>query len=188
MGLRHVIQYLRTEHQTLLNLSSRLDKHLTSASKNDFAEHSKSLSELRSLGRGFRAVVRHCSEQDDDVESVFQQYLHQDDCTRIVDEHLKLLHAVTNFKEELKCATPDRTMAMILPGMDLVNRLRAHIAYEQELLGRIMEVAVRSQPAVKKRESGKKTPRKHRKYAVRRKSVAEGATPLPYTMELHPEY
>src|SRR5579859_8030845 len=187
MALRHLIQYLRTEHQALLNLVARLDKLLSSASKNDFAEHSRSLSGLRSLDRGLLRVVRHCSEQYSLVESSYLHYLHQHEHTRITDEHEQLIRAVTNFREELKCATVDRTMAMILPGMDLVNRLRAHIAYEQELLGRIMEVAVHSQPALKRKESGKKTPRKHRKYAVRRKSAAEEAAPLPYTMELHPE-
>ena len=67
MALRHLIEYLRTEHQALLNLAARLDKLLTSASKNDFAEHSKSLSALRTLERGLVGVVRHCSQQDRDV-------------------------------------------------------------------------------------------------------------------------
>jgi hypothetical protein len=187
MALRHLIQYLRTEHQALLNLATRLDKLLTSASKNDFAEHSKSLSALRSLDRGLLGVVRHCSQQDDDVESAYLHYLHQDARVRIADEHEHLIHAVTNFREELKCATPDRTMAMILPGMDVVNRLRAHIAYEQEMLGRIMELSVSPRPAVKKHEPRKKAHRKQKKHAVRRKPVAEEAATLPYTMELHPE-
>lgn len=187
MALRHLIQYLRTEHQALLSLAARLDKLLTSASKNDFTEHSKSLSALRSLERGLLGVVRHCSEQDRDVESTYLHYLHQEDRARIADEHEQLIRAVTNFREELKCATPDRTMAMILPGMDVVNRLRSHIAYEQEMLGRIMEVAVPTRPAAKQKVSAKKPHKKHRKHAVRRESAPEEAAPLPYTMELHPE-
>lgn len=187
MALRHLIQYLRIEHQGLLNFAARLDKLLTSASKNDFAEHAKSLSALRSLERGLLGVVRHCSEQDRDAESIYLHYLHQDDRTRIADEHEHLIRAVTNFREELKCATPDRTMAMILPGMDVVNRLRSHIAYEQEMLGRIMEAAASSRPVVRKKEPLKKPHRKHRKHAARRKPALEEAAPLPYTMELHPE-
>ena len=187
MALRHLIQYLRAEHQALHNLAARLDKLLTAASKNDFAEHSKSLSALRSLERGLLGIVRHCSEQDRDVESTYLHYLNQDDRTRIAEEHEQLIRAVTNFREELKCATPDRTMAMILPGMEVVSRLRSHIAYEQEMLGRIMEVAVASRPAVRKKEPLKKPHKKHRKHAVRRKLAPEEAAPLPYTMELHPE-
>lgn len=187
MALGHLIRYLRTEHQVLLNLANHLDKLLTSASRNDFAEHSKSLSGLRSLDRGLLLVIRHCSQQDADVESDYQHYLHQEDRTRIADEHVELIRAVTSFREELKCATPDRTMAMIIPGMDVVNRLRAHIAYEQELLGRIIEVAVTSRLAVKRKEAAKKTPRKHKKHAIRRKPGAEEAAAVPYTLELHPE-
>ena len=187
MALRHLIQYLRTEHQALLRLAARLDKLLTSASKNDFAEHSKSLSVLRSLERGLLGVVRHCSEQDRDVESSYLHYLHPDERARIADEHEQLISAVTNFREELKCATPDRTMAMILPGMDVVNRLRSHIAYEREMLGRIVEAAVPSRPAAKQKVPVKKLHRKHRKHGARRKSVHEEAPPVPYTLELHPE-
>jgi len=187
MALRHLIQYLRTEHQVLLNLSARLDKLLTSASKNDFAEHSRSLSGLRSLDRGLLRVVRHCSEQDSVVESAYLHYLHQHEHARITDEHEQLIHAVTNFREELKCATADRTMAMIIPGMDVVNRLRAHITYEQELLGRIMELAVPSRPVMEKKQPGKKSHKKARKHPLKRKPAPEEAAHLPYTMELHPE-
>ncbi len=184
MGLRHLIQYLRTEHQALLNLATRLDKLLTSAAKNDFAEHSKSLPALRSLERGFLGVVRHCSAQDRDIESTYLRYLKQEERARIAAEHKQIIRTVTNFREELKFATADRTMAMVLPGMDVVNRLRSHISYERELLGRIMELAVPPRSAVKKKESEKRTYGKH---TVRRKPMAGKAEALPYTLELHPE-
>lgn len=187
MALRHLIEYLRTEHQALLNLAVRLDKLLTSASKNDFAEHTRSLSALRSLDRGLLRVVRHCSKQDPVVEPACLHYLHQHEHARITDEHEHLIRAVTNFREELKCATADRTMAMIIPGMEVVNRLRAHIAYEQELPGRIMELTVPSQPVVEKKQPGKKLHKKPRKHPLRRKPAPEEAAHLPYTMELHPE-
>ena len=76
---------------------------------------------------------------------------------------------------------------MILPGMDVVNRLRAHIAYEQELLGRIMELAVPFRQVVEKKQPGKKSHKKPRKHPLRRKPAPEEAAHLPYTMELHPE-
>ena len=187
MALRHLIQYLRIEHQGLLNLAARLDKLLTSASKNDFAEHAKSLSALRSLERGLLGVVRHCSEHDSVVESAYLHYLHQHEHARIAEEHEHLIRAVNNFREELKCATPDRTMAMIIPGMEVVNRLRAHVAYEQELLGRIMELTVPCRPVVEKKQPGKKSRKKPKKHLLRRKPAPEEAAHLPYTMELHPE-
>jgi molecular chaperone GrpE (heat shock protein) len=132
MALRHHIQYLRKEHEELLHLADRIEKMLESASKNDFAEHLKSLTGLRSLEHGLAGIVEHCGAEDRIIESTYHRYLQQDERARIDAEDEQIIRAVTNFREELKCATTDRTMAMILPGMDAVNRLRAHIAYERE--------------------------------------------------------
>jgi hypothetical protein len=73
------------------------------------------------------------------------QSLQQDERDRINAEHEQIIRAVRNFREELKCVTTDRIMAMILSGMDVINLLRAHIAYEGEMLGRIAEFGKPSQ-------------------------------------------
>jgi molecular chaperone GrpE (heat shock protein) len=129
MALRHRIQYLRKEHEELLHLADRIEEMLESASKNDFAEHLKSLTGLRSLEHGLAGIVEHCRAEDRIIESTYRHYLQQDERERIDAEHEQIIRAVTSFREELKFATTDRTMAMILPGMDVINRLRAHIAW-----------------------------------------------------------
>jgi hypothetical protein len=187
MALRHRIQYLRKEHEGLLYLADRIEEMLELASKNDVAEHLKSLSGLRSLAHGLAGIVEHCHAEDRIIESTYHHYLQQDERARIDAEHEQIIRAVTNFREELKFATTDRTMAMILPGMDVVNRLRAHIAYERELLGRIAEAGNPPKKAPGKKKTDKKAREKKRRHIAKRKTETKVAGALPYTLEPHPE-
>jgi uncharacterized protein YkvS len=187
MALSHRIEYLRKEHEELLNLAGKIEKALESASKNDVAEHLKSLNELRSLEHGLTGIVEHCHAEDRIVESTYHQSLQQDERDRINAEHEQIIRAVTNFREELKFATTDRTMAMIIPGMDVVNLLRAHIAYEQEMLGRISELRKPTKSAAGKKKTASRAHGKKRRHAAKRKTEAKAADVLPYTLEPHPE-
>ena len=139
MEPRHQIEYLQEEHEELLNLAGRMEKLLESASKNDFSEHVQSLSELRSLEHRLNGVVEHCHAGDRLVESIDLSNLLPEERALIQAEHERIIRAVENFREELKCATTDRTMAMILPGMDVVKWLRAHVADERELFGGVAQ-------------------------------------------------
>jgi hypothetical protein len=82
--------------------------------------------------------VEHCHAEGRIVESIYHHSLQLKERDRIEAEHQQIPRAVSDFREELKFATGDRTTATIVPGMDVVNRLRAHIAYEREMLGRII--------------------------------------------------
>jgi hypothetical protein len=187
MGLRYRMQYLRKEHEELLYLADRIEKMLESASKNDFAEHLKSLAGLRSLEHGLAGIVEHCHAENRIVESTYHQYLQQDERARIDAEHEQIIGAVTSFREELKFATADRTMAMILPGMDVINLVRAHIAYERELLGRITELGNPPKRAARRRKPIKRAHAAKRRYVARRKPETKAMNVLPYTLEPHPE-
>ena len=191
MALSHRIEYLRKEHQELLNVAGRIEKLLEAASKNEVAEHLKSLIGLRSLEHGLAGIVEHCHAENRIVESTYHQYLQAEEGARIDAEHEQIIRAVTNFREELKFATTDRTMAMILPGMEVVNRLRAHIVYEREMLGRIEKSENPPTKPLGRRTSGKKGHRKPRRHIARRKTKTETETNakliLPYTLEPHPE-
>jgi hypothetical protein len=186
MPLTHCREDLRKQHRQLSHLAVRLEKTLESASKNDFAEHLKGFHGLQSLGLEFAGIVRHCQIEDEAIELVYRHSLQPQERLRIGIEHDQIIRAVENVEEELKCATADRTMALIVPGMDLVNRLRAHIAYERELLGRLTEARI--SPA---RSGGKtknaKPMRKHRRHIAKPKLDTKGDGVLPYTVELHPE-
>jgi hypothetical protein len=186
MALRNRIEYLRKEHEELLNLAGRIEELLESAAKNEVAEHLKSLTGLRSLEYGLAGIVEHCHAENRIVESTYHEYLQPDERARIDTEHEQIIRAVTNFREELKFATTDRTMAMILPGMDVVNRLRAHIAYEREMLGRIAGLGPSPKRASGRKKTGKRAHGKQRRRAAKRKETNPTHL-LPYTLEPHPE-
>ena len=133
MGLNHCLDYLVKEHEELLKVAAKIESLLESASKNDFAEHVKAFAELRSLEHSFTGIVEHCHAGDRLVESRYYKDFARKDRARIDADHRQIVHAVASFREELKCASPDRTMAMILPGMDLVKLLREHVAFEEEV-------------------------------------------------------
>jgi hypothetical protein len=187
MALRHRIEYLRKEHEALLNLASRIETLLESVSKNDFSEHVKGLTELRSLERGLAGIVEHCHAEDRIIESTYHHYLQPQERTRIDTEHEDIVRLVSNFQEELKFATTDRTMAMIVPGMDVVKRLRAHVTYERELLNRIARSGEKQQRAVRGKKLIKGGHEKTRKHIAKPKTDANETHFVPYTVEPHPE-
>jgi hypothetical protein len=141
MALRHRVEYLRTEHKELLQLADRVEAALARATHKDFPDHQKCLAELRALEHGFNGIVEHCHSENRIVESTFHQYLNQNERVRVDEEHGKIVRTLAEFREELRFATVDRMTAMIIPGMQLVSELRAHIANEAELLDQIVHSA-----------------------------------------------
>lgn len=187
MESRQRTEYLREEHEVLLNLAGRIEKLLESASGNDFSERVKSLSELRGFEHRLAGVVEHCHAGDRLVESVDVSHLQPEERARIEAEHEQIIRVVDNFREELKCATVDRIMAMILPGMDVVKWLRAHVAYERELLGRIAMLERHRKKTGGKRKTVKTGHEKKSGHIAKRKTSGKAAQTLPYTLESHPE-
>lgn len=188
MALRHRITYLRKEHQELVKLADRIEKALTLASGKDFPGHEQGLAQLRALEHGFAGIVEHCHSEDRIVESTFHHYLNKGERLRLDEDHGKIVRALAEFREELRFATVDRTMAVIIPGMDLVQQLRAHIVHEGGLLDRIARSVVVTRKFAKRKETSR-----------RRTAAAKGQPPkqkargreephvVPYTMEPHPE-
>lgn len=187
MELLRGMEYFRREREALLELAANIEKLLETASKSDYAERLNSLTELRLLDHGLTGIVEHCHAANRIVESTYYQHLRGSERARIDVEHQQIIQAVASFREELKCATADRTMAMILPGMDLVTQLRSHITFEQELLGRIIGPRHSQKKATGKKNTTKKTSKKKRRHLTKQGMRAKVAPALPYTLERHPE-
>jgi hypothetical protein len=188
MAIRHRVEYLRREHKGLLQLADRIEAALALASHKDFPDHGKSLAELRALEQGFRGILEHCHSEDCIVESTFHHYLNQVERLRIEEEHEKIVRALAEFREELRFATVDRTTVMIIPGMELVNQLRAHIAHERKLLDRILKLATSGRkPRARKKKA--KQPPPSRRTRARKASLQsrQESSNIPYTLEQHPE-
>jgi hypothetical protein len=187
MGLNHCLHYLAKEHEELLKVAAKIESLLESAFKNDFADHLKTFAELRSLEHSFTGIVEHCHAGDRLVESAYYREFQQKDLARIAVDHLQILRALASFREELKCATPDRTMAMIMPGMDLVKLLRDHVAFEGKVFSRKESPAELREKETAGRGTAKRAHEKKRPRATRRKAQKEENPSGPYTLEPHPE-
>lgn len=138
------VDHLHKEHEELLHLLERIEKALESGAKQDFSEHCKSISDLRKLNDDFLEIVDHCHGSSLFFDSGYAAVMGGEERAQLEAQHHEILKDVNNFREELRVATPDRTMAMILPGMELIDRLRLHIAYEQSLLDRLVKATAKS--------------------------------------------
>jgi hypothetical protein len=121
------------------------------------------------------------------VESTYHHSLQPAERARIDAEHEQIVRAVADFREELKFATVDRIVPMIPAGIDVVSRLRAHVAYEKEMLNRIAAPAGTPKRTIPKKPSGKGPLGTKRSHARKPKPSAKAAHILPYTLEAHPE-
>lgn len=186
MALHDRIQYLRKEHEELEHVADSIEAMLRCVADSDVAQRLQGITGLRSLEHGLAGIVEHCHAEERIVESTYHHSLQPEERGRIDAEHEQILRATTDFREELKFATVDRTVAMIPPGIDLVNRLRAHIAYEREMLDRIDRPSTPSRPTTK-RQPGKRLLRTKKSHARKRKIRAKVSRFLPYTIEAHPE-
>jgi predicted O-linked N-acetylglucosamine transferase (SPINDLY family) len=186
MAQNYRIQHFREEHENFLRLADTIEKVLELAGKNIFAQHLKALKGRRSLDRGLSSIEKHCHIGGPKIDSIYQNTLQLEERERIASEHERILEAIVSFREELKCATADRTMAMILPGMDVVKRLRTHIAYERELLARVAPSSKRVVTITEKRKKSARSVRTRTKH-TRQQGKTPRVSYLPYTLEPHPE-
>ena len=186
MAQNYRIQHLRKEHENFLRLAHTIEKMLELAAKNVFALHLKALKGRQSLDRGLSSIEKHCQIGGSKLDSIYQNTLQREERERIDAEHAQILETIESFREELKCATADRTMAMILPGMDVVNRLRTHIAYERELLARVAPSRKNVVAITEKRKKGAKPLGAFIRRTGKQAKSAR-VSYLPYTLEPHPE-
>lgn len=187
MIVRHWMDYLRKEHEELLDVAEKIEKLLERASGHDFFEHQKVLNELHLLDHNLIGIIEHCHAPDRLVESDFYQHLPAEKLARIDEQHRRLHQAVASFREELKCATPDRTMAMIIPGMDVVKLLCDHIDFESGLFDRVGRRAELHKKVTTFQKSAKTTSGKKRGTAKKHKTRGGPHGMVPYTLESHPE-
>jgi hypothetical protein len=179
MALRDRMAYLRRELRELLRFAGKIQSALTLGSSKDFPERQRCLAELRGLGHGLRAIEEHCHADERAVESTLHHFAGRAARRRLESEHAGIVHALMEFREELRFATADRTESLRGPGMALLGLLRAHIAYEQDLLRNIDKSGAGRTKRRRPHTRAKGTPEKQ---VPHRESSG-----IPYTMEPHPE-
>lgn len=138
MALIHRIEYLRKEHQGLLELARRIESALELAGREPVRDHELGLAQLRENEHSLRGVVEHCHADERIVESTLHEYACENERARSQEEHWDLLRKLSTFRDELRFATVDRLQSTSIAGHEFVRTLQTHVARESELLDQIV--------------------------------------------------
>jgi hypothetical protein len=142
MATAQRLDYLRVEHERILDVAGKIEKALMLISKTEFTDRLSGILQLRELDHGIVGIAEHCHSENRLVESTYHQFLDAGQWTRIKAEHEKLLRLISAFRVELRFATADLTNGLEPAGRQLIGELRAHVGYEQQLLGEIERLKI----------------------------------------------
>jgi hypothetical protein len=134
MALRDSSATLRKEHLEILRLANSLEEALALASHEDFSARQKGLADLRALHHGLVGICQHCCSEDGVLESEYHHYLDGENYEQINTQHTRIHRLISNFLKDLPFATADSIAETALPGKELVDQIRQHVAYEEQML------------------------------------------------------
>jgi len=128
------VEYIQREHLELLRLADKLAGALALAAKPDFESRLQGLTELRASQHGLLGVRQHCGSEDGILESDFHHYLDPEQYLRLCTQHSVISRLVTILLRELPYATADSVPELYEPGLELLDQLREHIAFEEDMI------------------------------------------------------
>jgi len=137
MESRDWIEYIQKEHLEIVRLADKIAGALALASKDDFTERQKGLVELRSLQHGLLGVSQHCCAEDSILETDFHHYLDANQYDRLLKEHQAITRLVGSLLRELPYVTADSIRDLCPEGEQLLERIREHVAFEQDMLWQV---------------------------------------------------
>jgi hemerythrin-like domain-containing protein len=137
MERRDTTDQLRKEHLEILRLTEKIQDALSLASREEFAARQKGLADLRGLHHGLLGICQHCGSEDGLLESEYHHHLDGPKYELINTQHQGIFRNINSFLRELPLVTADSVVDVVPRGIDLVDRIREHIEYEEEMLGYI---------------------------------------------------
>jgi hemerythrin-like domain-containing protein len=145
MEPREDMKHQQKEHQEILRLTDRFEEALSLASREDFTARQIGLAELRNLQHGLMGISQHCSAEDGLLESEYRRYLDAKKYARIRTEHEGITRLIASLLRELPFVTADSVVDTVPRGQELVERIREHVAYEEEMLSYIEDLRLQIQ-------------------------------------------
>ncbi len=133
---------LRQEHLEILRLTESFADALALAASSEFAVRGKGLAELRTLRPALLGIARHCCCDNGGNETPYHRYLDGQKFERVDTQHRAIHRLVSTFLRELPYATADSIAEAAPLGEELVEKIREHIAYEEDLLDYIDDLCV----------------------------------------------
>jgi len=139
MESRDSIEYTQKEHLEIVRLADKIAGALALAAKDEFPARQKGLAELRSMQHGLLGISQHCCAEDGILESDFHHYLDPNQYARLRQQHQTITRLVAGLLRELPYATADSVRDLCPAGEELLENVREHVAFEQEMLWRVEE-------------------------------------------------
>ena len=97
------------------------------------------LRQLQAMEGKIVEIWEHCHKEEDDPEGPLFQLASPADRERLKDEHFQLYRDNYEFRREMEFTTSSFTGDLVAKGQRLLAELRAHIAFEEELLRRLAQ-------------------------------------------------
>ncbi|HUK52881.1 MAG TPA: hemerythrin domain-containing protein [Candidatus Binatia bacterium] len=133
---------LRKEHLEILRVAEHLSQALALAGKEDFTARQQGLAGLRVLRPALLGVSRHCCCEEGVLESPYHRYLDGQRFEQVDGQHKAIHRLVLAFLRDVLYATADSIADSVPQGEELVEKIREHIAYEENLLDYIEELCL----------------------------------------------
>lgn len=136
MDLNRAFQEAHEEHAGILEFLKIWEKALQLIASDDCDTRCMGLRQLQAMEGKIVEIWEHCHKEEDDPEEPLFRFAAAPDRERLKDEHFQLFRENYEFRREMGFTTSSFTRDLIQKGQGLLEALRAHIAFEEELLRR----------------------------------------------------
>jgi len=133
------IERIQKEHLEIVRLVDNLTAAFALAAKSDFVSRQKGLAALRDAWDGLLGIRQHCGSEEGILESDFHHYLDAKQYERLRKEHQTITRLVGGLLRELPYVTADSVAELCPAGEELLERIREHVAFEEDMLWRVEE-------------------------------------------------
>ncbi|HEY6947106.1 MAG TPA: hypothetical protein VI431_18350 [Candidatus Acidoferrum sp.] len=137
MDLHRAFQEAHEEHADILEFLSIWEEALQLAASDDCDTRCTGLRQLQAMEGKIVEIWEHCHKEEDDPEEPLFRFASPADRERLKDEHFQLYRDNYEFRREMEFTTSSFTGDLVQKGELLLAALRAHIAFEEELLRRL---------------------------------------------------
>ena len=137
MDLHRAFEDAHAEHTDILEFLGLWEEALTLIASDDYDTRCTGLRQLQAMEGKIVEIWEHCHKEEHEPDSPLFRFASPPDRERLKDEHFQLYRENYEFRREMEFTTCSSTGDLVLRGQRLLTELRAHIAFEEELLRRL---------------------------------------------------
>ena len=137
MDLHQQFEAAHEEHADILEFLNVWEEALDLAASANSDIRCHGLRRLQSMESKIVEIWEHCHKEEDDVNEPLFRFASPVDRERLKDEHFQLYRGNYEFRREMEFTTASSTEELVNKGQKLLAELRAHIAFEEDLLRRL---------------------------------------------------